>query len=486
MLDELTHTYSVSELGLRLVDALEATFPNDVWVHGVIVNLNRSRNGHAYFDLCELAEAGQPPAATLPVALFKMNKDVVNAMLKRTGNIRMEDGVQVRIRGVVTFYPPTGRLQLRMTSIDPSYTLGSMAADRDRVLRKLAAEGLLDRNRTVALAPAPLRVGLVTAAGSAAYHDFMTELSNSQLSWQVQHIDVQVQGARAEAAICAAIATFTGRSVDVIAVVRGGGSRTDLMAFDSEQVARTIAASTSPVFTGIGHETDRTIADEVAHSSYKTPTACAHELVALAQAYLRACENAWMQIDRRAHALLDAHDITAIELARRAARATTRLLATHRQHSRHLAERIASETNHALSRAQTRLDRHRATTISAGRRPVRQAQQRVDQQRALLPSRAARALTRAERDLARTGARIRAHDPARLVTRGFTVTRRPDGSIVRGAATLALGDELVTVFADGTAHTRVLSVDLTDTAGADDPAAAGGADLARDAATGED
>jgi exodeoxyribonuclease VII large subunit len=335
-------------------------------------------------------------------------------------------------------------------------------------------------------------VGLVTASGSAAYHDFMTELTNSQLSWHVQHIDVQVQGARAEAAICAAIATLAGQSVDVIAVVRGGGSRTDLMAFDSEQVARTIAASPAPVFTGIGHETDRTIADDVAHSCYKTPTACAHELVARARSYLRSCETTWMQIDRRAHALLDLHDTDAIELAHRAADATTRLLATHRQQSRHLAERIASETNHALSRAQTRLDRHRATIISAGRRPVRQAQQRIDQQRVLLPTRATRVLARAERDLERTGGRIRAHDPARLVARGFTVTRRADGTIVRQAASLALGDELVTVFVDGTAHIRVLSVGLdhatgiSDATGVDDPGSGGDAGLARDRPKGQD
>ena len=315
MLDELTHTYSVAELGQRLLDVLDTCFPDDVWVHGVIVNLQRSRNGHVYFDLCDLVESGQPPLAKLPVALFKMNKDVVNMLLKRTGNIRMEDGVQVRIRGVVTFYPPTGRLQLRMTSIDPSFTLGSMAADRDRVLKKLAAEGLIERNRSMPLAAAPLHVGLVTAAGSAAYHDFMTELKHSNISWHVQHIDVQVQGARAEAAICAALATFAQRSVDVIAIVRGGGSRTDLMAFDSELVARAIAASPAPVFTGIGHETDRAIADEVAHTCYKTPTACAQALVTLAQGYVDACETTWAHVHRRAHAILDAHETATIELA---------------------------------------------------------------------------------------------------------------------------------------------------------------------------
>ena len=464
MLDELTHTYSVAELGQRVLDALETSFPNDVWVHGVIVNLKRHRNGHVYFDLCDLVEAGLPPLASLPVALFKMNKDVVNALLKRSGNIRMEDGVQVRIRGVVTFYPPTGRLQLRMTSIDPTFTLGSMAADRDRVLKKLAAEGLIERNRSLALAAAPLRVGLVTAAGSAAYHDFMTELTNSNISWHVQHIDVQVQGVRAEAAICAALATFAQRSVDVIAMVRGGGSRTDLMAFDSEHVARAIAASPAPVFTGIGHETDRAIADEMAYACYKTPTACAQALVAVAQDYVRACETAWTHVQQRARAILDDHERASVELATNTAAATTLLLTAHRQQSRHLAERIAAETNHALSRAQARLDRHRAGTVSTARRQLRQALGGIDQRRIALPLRAARAMARADRTADTTAARVRAHDPARVLARGFTVTRRSDGSIVRGATGLALDDELLTTFTDGTARSRVVSVAPVDLA----------------------
>jgi exodeoxyribonuclease VII large subunit len=464
MLDELTQTYSVAELGQRILSSLERSFPDDVWVHGVIVNLKRSRNGHVYFELCDLVEPGQPPLATLPVALFKMNKDVVNSLLKRTGNIRMEDGVKVRLRGVVTFYPPTGRIQLRMTSIDPSYTLGSMAADRDRILKKLAAEGLIERNRSVVLAPAPLRVGLITAAGSAAYHDFMNELTTSGISWRVQHIDVQVQGARAEAAICAALATFAQRSVDVIALVRGGGSRTDLMAFDSELVARAIAASPAPVLTGIGHETDRAIADDVAHSTYKTPTACAQALVAVAQAYVRDCEAAWVAVGRRAQTILDRHEASTIDLAIHAASATTRLLATHRQHSRHLAQRIASETNHALARAQARLDRHRAHAAGAGQRQIRHAQSTLEQQRTALPARAARAVARADRSLDTTAAHIRAHDPIRLLARGFTVTRRTDGSIVRHAGALAPDDDLLTTFADGTARSRVLSVDAADLA----------------------
>ena len=162
-------TYSVAELARRIGYALEDAFPDDVWVTGEISGLNRSRGGHVYFDLVEPSvEPGQPPLAALPVALFKMNKDVVNRLLKRAGITRIEVGMQVRIRGVVTLYERTGRLQLRMTGIDPTYTLGQLAADRDRVLKILAAEGLVDRNSRLPLPLVPLRIGLVTSAGSAA------------------------------------------------------------------------------------------------------------------------------------------------------------------------------------------------------------------------------------------------------------------------------------------------------------------------------
>jgi len=144
-----------------------------------------------------------------------------------------------------------------------------------------------------------------------------------------------------------------------------------------------------------------------------------------------------------------------------AAAATTRVLTAHQQHSRYLAERIASETNNALSRAQTRLDRHRVAATGAGHRQLRQALTALDQQGIALPVRAARAMARAERDLDATAARVRAHDPARVLARGFTLTRRPDGSIVRHAGAVAADDELLTTFTDGTARTRVLSVERT-------------------------
>ena len=271
-------TYSVAELTRAISYALEDAFADDVWITGEISGLNRSR-GHVYFDLVEPRDdIGQPATAQLAVALFKMNKEVVNRTLKRAGIARIDSGARVRIRGAVAFNERNGRLQVRMTGIDPMYTLGQLAVDRERVLRSLGEAGLLDRNARVPLPLVPLRVGLVTSAGSAAYHDFVHELDVSGLAFQLTFVDAKVQGVGAVEQVIRALRQLARTDVDVIALVRGGGSRADLATFDDEQLARTIAALDLPVLTGVGHEVDRSIADDVAHTAYKTPTACAAAL----------------------------------------------------------------------------------------------------------------------------------------------------------------------------------------------------------------
>ena len=156
------------------------------------------------------------------------------------------------------------------------------------VLRALSAEGLLGANGARELPPVPLRVGLITSSGSAAYHDFVHELEVSGYAWQVAVVDVRVQGAAAARRIKWALGQLSQLDVDAVVLVRGGGSRADLAAFDSELVARAIAAMPVPVITGVGHETDRSVADEVAYHACKTPTACAQLLTAAGRGVRRS------------------------------------------------------------------------------------------------------------------------------------------------------------------------------------------------------
>ncbi len=463
----MTDTFTVTELTRRIGNVVDDAFPDDVWLVGEITGLNRPRV-HVYFDLVEPRDdPGQVPLAVIPVVLFESNKPVINRSLKRFNVGRMDNGVRVRIRGQVLYNSRTGRVQFRMTGIDPEYTLGQIALDRDRVLRALRAEGLVERNSRLPFPVVPLRIGLVTAAGSAAYHDFVHELTASGYGFQVLHVDTRVQGTGAGAQVAAALRALARHDVDVIALVRGGGARADLVAFDAEELARTIASLDVPVLTGVGHEVDRSLADDVAHRAYKTPTACAAALVEAVRAFHHRTDVLWDEIVHAAEVALDRHaaDLDACARASaRAARASVRGAATTTDA---LAVRVTREVTHTLGRAGYRLERTRERAVAAAGATVARNQTFVDRAAATVRTRAPRELAAAERQLEHSAARLRALDPSRLLARGWSITTTADGRLLRSSSTAEPGAVLVTRVADGTVTSTVTSSAPAPSAGND-------------------
>ena len=200
-------------------------------------------------------------------------------MLERAGE-RLADGLRIRCRVSVDFYPPGGRLQVQIREIDPTFTLGDLAQRRQETLQALAEAGLLERNRALPLPALPMSIALVTSTGSAAYHDFLATLRESGYAFRVFAVHSAVQGAEAERSLPSALALAAATDCDCIVLIRGGGSKSDLAVFDSQAVAEAVARAAKPVLTGLGHEIDESVADLVAHQSFKTPTKVAEELVA--------------------------------------------------------------------------------------------------------------------------------------------------------------------------------------------------------------
>lgn len=447
-------TFSVGELSDAIGHAVRAAFRQEVWVRGEIHDLSRPRSGHVYLTLVEQREDGSQ--ASLPVMLSAANKVAVNRALTRAGgSVRMVDGTDVRIRGRLDWYGPRGQLQLRMTAIDPAYTLGQLEVARAELLAKLRSEGLLDRNAALALPPVPLRIGLVTSRGSAAEADFLDELTRSGLAFHVIAVDVRVQGAGAPRAVGRGIASAAARAVDVIAVVRGGGARTDLAAFDDELVARAIAHAPVPVLTGVGHETDRSVADEVAHTAEKTPTACAQLLVARVAEHLGRVEDAWTVIARLAQRDLAAHDAALRTHGRRAQRCVQTALDGAEQRLDAQAGRARRAGVVATARAEQRLGRDLGRLTGAGRVQLRDATNVLDGATRRLAARAPRALAEADRALASVEARVRALDPERVLARGWSITTTAAGEVVRTPADVGPGDTLVTRLAGGEVRSTV-------------------------------
>jgi exodeoxyribonuclease VII large subunit len=224
---------------------------------------------------------------------------------------------------------------------------------------------------------------------------------------------------------------------DVIIVSRGGGSRTDLATFDHEVIARAIAGSPVPVFTGLGHDIDRSVADEVAHSALTTPTAAAQHVVALVRAWL----------DR-----LDEMAVTIAHQGRRG------LVSADRRVDG-LATACRRASAHGLDRAEARAGHARARVIAAGRAGIRAADTRGRAAAAALIRVAPRVLVASERDVEVVATRVRALDPARALARGWSVTRAGDGRLVRSVADVSVGDTVHTQLADGTLTSTIRDSD---------------------------
>lgn len=415
-------TFTVGELNRLIRYALSVTFPDEVWVQGEISGLRRhASSGNVYFQLVDAGAGAQHADATLAVSLPRGTKEGINRLLKRAnpqGTIRMADGVHIRIRGALEYYPPQGKLQLRMSGIDPEHTLGRLAAERDRVLAALATEQLLGANAARPFPLLPLRVGLVTSDGSAAHADFLDELACSGIGWRITLLAARVQGQGADREVAAALRHLDGLGLDVIALVRGGGARTDLMTFDSEHLARTIAAMATPVVAGIGHEIDTSVADHVVARTYKTPTACAAALVDAARTAVDRSELAWSGITRLASVALDRESL-----------------------------RLAGTGRHVAGATRNRLD--------ASARSLDHAEQRA--------ARAATSgLLAATRRLDTLGARVAAVDPARALARGWSITRTSDGRVVRHPQDVVPGDELITTVTGGVVRSRVTERGASD------------------------
>ncbi len=273
---------TVGQFAEILNSIFSSAFEGGVWIEGEIEGL-RKPTPHLYFSLIENRNGNK---AQVSVALFAGPLRAVQAKLRQQG-IELKDGMRVRLYGAPDFYAPSGRLSFKAQDIDTQFTVGDIAAKREALLRSLIDKGVdkLNKRRPVPLVP--MRLGVISSTQAAGWADARRQLEESGIGFSVSFLDVRVQGDDAPPQIVAALKTLSRRDdIDVVLLMRGGGSKSDLAAFDDEGIAMAIAQCRHPVFTGLGHQIDTSIADIVAHSALKTPTACAQEVIELVTRFM--------------------------------------------------------------------------------------------------------------------------------------------------------------------------------------------------------
>jgi len=350
---------------------------------------------------------------------------------------------------------PRGQLQLNMTSIDPEFTLGRLGADRDQLLRELATEQLLDANQQIPMPLVPLRVALITSGSSAAHADFHEQIVASGYAFEITTLSTRVQGEFAPQEIADMIAQGERLDVDVLAVVRGGGARTDLAAFDTAPVARAIASATKPVLCGIGHEIDTSVADMVAHASLKTPTACAQFLIERVISFDFALAGRATRLAAVALTLPQDQDKLINERAALLSHRVAETLHASSQATASAASGIERRVARAISHSEQLLATRQGHAIARSSSALAAALRRCDQRRALLAERPTRMLQGQINRLDLLEAKLSAVDPHQALQRGYSITTTADGQLVRSADQVMAGAELHTRLAVGTVTSTV-------------------------------
>jgi exodeoxyribonuclease VII large subunit len=388
---------SVSQISAEVKDLLGAAFP-EVWVAGEISNFSRPQSGHCYFTL-------------------KDDQAQLRGVLWRGSAARLrfepEDGLQVVCQGRIDVYPPRGSYQLVVEQMH-AQGVGALELALRKLRERLAAEGLFDADRKRPLPRFPRRIAMVTSPTGAAVHDFLNVLRRRWPGVQVLIAPVRVQGDGAAQEIAAAIEQLNRLTVpiDVVVVGRGGGSLEDLWAFNEEVAVRAVAASQIPTISAVGHEVDVSLCDLAA----------------------------------------DVRALTPSEAAERVAPASDEIVAMLDQHR----NRLAAALRHRAGAARTRLDAVAGRT--ALRRPyerLRLAARRLDE----LAARQTRALSNlAQVDRQRLdglAGKLESLSPLAVLRRGYSVTQRSDGSVVRSTEDLTVGEQLKTRLAEGSVMSRV-------------------------------
>jgi exodeoxyribonuclease VII large subunit len=433
--------WPVRELVGQVRELVEQEY-GDVWVEGEISNFRPAPSGHVYFTL-------KDADAQLPIVLFRRQ-----AVLLR---FRPEDGLHVLVRGRVSVYEQRGQMQLVAETMEP-VGAGSLQLAFEQLKARLKAEGLFDADRKQPLPAFPRTVGIVTSPTGAVIRDFLNIVGRRHSGLNVLLCPVSVQGDQAPAEIEAALAELNASGlVDAIVLARGGGSLEDLAAFNSERVARAIAASRLPVVSAIGHETDFTIADFVADLRAPTPSAAA-ELITEAQhkiAEYLADQSHRLERAARYQILQARQRLTRVPASRAEGRMAA-LLHRLEQHRDELAFRLETALSGQLRQRQRQVAELAATVLRHDpRRNLAQARERLQACRTRLDRTMERMLHTAASTVSALDARLNSLSPLAVLERGYALVLDAEGGLVRSTAQLAPGNLVTTRLSDGAFTSRV-------------------------------
>lgn len=280
------NSISLSELTSRIQETIRMSFDTPVWIRAEISELRENPGGHCYLEFIEKDSASDALLAKTKATIWASTYRMLKPYFESSTGQTLRAGLNVLVAVNVEFHGIYG-FSLNVRDIDPTFTIGEMAARRLKIIRQLEADGIVEMNKQLDFPELPQRLAIISSPTAAGYGDFCDQLKNdpSHFAFYSKLFPATMQGDQAEGSIISALEKVYEHIdlFDVVVIIRGGGATTDLACFDSYELALNCAQFPLPIIAGIGHQRDISILDMVAHSSVKTPTAAAEFLISALQ-----------------------------------------------------------------------------------------------------------------------------------------------------------------------------------------------------------
>jgi exodeoxyribonuclease VII large subunit len=450
-------TLSLYELNQQIKGALQTAFPGSVWVRAEIAELRENRNGHCYLDLVEKDEATDQVIARMRAMIWNYTYRMLKPFFETTTGQPFTQGIKVLIQGVVEFQEVYG-LSFTIRDIDPAYTLGDIERRRLEVIRRLESEGVINMNKELPLPLVPQKIAIISSPTAAGYGDFVHQLENNSYGIKFYHklFPTIMQGQQAPESITAAFDKIYEQIqlFDVVVLIRGGGASLDLLCFDDYWLCYNIAQFPIPVLTGIGHERDRSVADMVAHSNLKTPTAVAEFLITGAGEVISAFNNYALELKTLVRERLAKHRQKSDRLWMQLKPAARRVISAQHNHLLRLAGNVPHVSQSIIREQHQYLDQ---CTKQMGLLPqtiIKQERRNLQEQVTKLRLSLTRMFTHQTEKINFIEKNNRLNDPVNILNKGFTLTYH-NGRLAKDAAALTPEMEITTHFRDGSIKSKI-------------------------------
>jgi len=438
---------SLLELNQKIQGTLKDSFINKIWIVAEIGEINFNRTGHAYLELIEKDENSDKIIAKARATIWSYTLRMLKPYFETTTNQELVSGLKILVSVNVEFHEIYG-FSLNIRDIDPSYTLGDIEKRRLEILNKLDKDGIINMNKELDLPMVIQKIAIISSSTAAGYEDFINQLDNNNDKYKFYYklFPAYMQGNQTEQSIIAALENIFEYIdfFDVVVIIRGGGSKSDLMSFDKYDLAYFITQFPLPIISGIGHEKDTSVVDIVSHTSLKTPTAVAEFLISEISSFNKYITDMFENILSNTSEYLQSENENLFSSAQKLSHTLKNKVSTEKTKLMVLQEQFINLTKNSIQISVNKMDLYKNEIKSSLKFYLNNEQTKLEREEEKLAYRVKNSTTRIRNKLDFYHKSINILDPKNVLKKGYSITKI-NGKIIKDATNIKKGTEIETI-----------------------------------------